>query len=146
MRCKICHRPLTDPKSIEKGIGPVCASKGEYQNNSLFNEEKKHHIVTCGFNGDIILARNKEGRPLVNIPQEIEYHSPTGFEWGYGGSGPADLALNILLKFTNKDIAFALHQSFKWRIIATLPEEGGIIKGEEIKNWIQDKINIIKNF
>src|SRR5512135_81505 len=23
-------------------------------------------------------------------------HSPTGFSWGYGGSGPADLALSIL--------------------------------------------------
>lgn len=27
---------------------------------------------------------------------EIRSHSPTGFEWGYGGSGPAQLALAIL--------------------------------------------------
>ena len=27
---------------------------------------------------------------------EIRNHSPTGFEWGYGGSGPAQLALAIL--------------------------------------------------
>ena len=27
---------------------------------------------------------------------EIRNHSPTGFEWGFGGSGPAQLALAIL--------------------------------------------------
>lgn len=26
-------------------------------------------------------------------------HSPTGMNWGYGGSGPADLALSILCNF-----------------------------------------------
>ena len=28
--------------------------------------------------------------------EHVECHSPTGYEWGYGGSGPADLALSIL--------------------------------------------------
>lgn len=28
--------------------------------------------------------------------KEIRNHSPTGFEWGYNGSGPAQLALAIL--------------------------------------------------
>jgi hypothetical protein len=26
-KCGICHRTLTDPESIERGIGPVCADK-----------------------------------------------------------------------------------------------------------------------
>ena len=26
-RCKICHRELTNPTSIAKGIGPVCERK-----------------------------------------------------------------------------------------------------------------------
>lgn len=32
------------------------------------------------------------GTPL----RHVVVHSPDGFEWGYGGSGPADLALAIL--------------------------------------------------
>ena len=32
----------------------------------------------------------------TNVPHLVVHHSPTGYEWGYGGSGPADLALNIL--------------------------------------------------
>ena len=36
-----------------------------------------------------------DGRPL-NPRLDLWNHSPTGFEWGYGGSGPAQLALAIL--------------------------------------------------
>jgi len=53
----------------------------------------------------IICKRALDGTPEVNIKQEIVCHSPTGFEWGYGGSGPADLALNILYYVTrDKDL------------------------------------------
>lgn len=38
---------------------------------------------------------NEEGAARIHLPH-LEYHSPTGFAWGYGGSGPADLALSIL--------------------------------------------------
>jgi hypothetical protein len=34
-------------------------------------------------------------RPLATF-EEIRNHSPDGFEWGYHGSGPAQLALAIL--------------------------------------------------
>jgi hypothetical protein len=37
------------------------------------------------------------------LRQRIVYHSPTGFEWGYAGSGPADLALNILADAAGDD-------------------------------------------
>lgn len=36
-----------------------------------------------------------DGRPLL-MRLELRNHSPTGFEWGYGGSGPAQLALAIV--------------------------------------------------
>lgn len=49
-------------------------------------------------------------------------HSPTGFEWGYGGSGPAQSALAILLDFTNDEhAAVSLHQDFKWKLVSQWP-------------------------
>ena len=27
-RCGICHRPLSDPASVSRGIGPICAGHG----------------------------------------------------------------------------------------------------------------------
>jgi len=53
--------------------------------------------------------------------QEIWDHSPDGFNWGYAGSGPAQLALAILLELTDKQTAINNHQKFKNDIIANLP-------------------------
>jgi hypothetical protein len=54
--------------------------------------------------------------------QRVYNHSPDGFAWGYGGSGPAQLALAILLKLTrNPEKAVRQHQDFKWKYITTLP-------------------------
>ena len=47
--------------------------------------------------------------------QKIQNHSPNGFNWGYGGSGPAQLALAIVLKLTGKSDNY---QDFKWDVIA----------------------------
>lgn len=48
-------------------------------------------------------------------------HSPTGFEWGYQGSGPAQLALAILAACTSDALAKRQHQAFKRQYIASLP-------------------------
>ena len=52
--------------------------------------------------------------------QEIVNHSPDGFCWGYGGSGPSQLALAILLELLSKEDAFYHYQDFKQRLIAKL--------------------------
>ena len=51
-------------------------------------------------------------------------HSPTGFSWGYGGSGPAQLALALLLEMgLSNAAALSCYQLFKLRFIAVLPDE-----------------------
>ena len=51
----------------------------------------------------------------------VTNHSPSGFAWGYGGSGPAQLALALLLEAGASDReAQLLHQDFKWAHIANL--------------------------
>ncbi len=35
--------------------------------------------------------------------RQVVFHSPTGLEYGYGGSGPADTALSILAHFYGVD-------------------------------------------
>jgi len=52
--------------------------------------------------------------------QRVWNHSPDGFECGYGGSGPAQLALAILIEAgLSNERACHLHQAFKWEFIAT---------------------------
>ena len=60
--------------------------------------------------------------PLKSL--RLRNHSPDGFEWGYGGSGPAQAALALLLDQTrNRCVALKLYQDFKFRVVAGLPEE-----------------------
>ena len=67
------------------------------------------------------------GNPRLLDPkpsQQLHNHSPAGFEWGYGGSGPAQLALSILLDFTgDEEVALNNYQAFKYQFIASLSQE-----------------------
>ena len=52
---------------------------------------------------------------------EVANHSPTGFEWGYGGSGPAQLALALLLDYTDdEEFALAQYTEFKNEVVSQL--------------------------
>jgi hypothetical protein len=63
------------------------------------------------------------GRPL-NPRLDLYNHSPTGFEWGYCGSGPAQLALAILADHLADDRqALDVYQRFKWAVIVELPRK-----------------------
>jgi hypothetical protein len=60
-----------------------------------------------------------DGEYLDPAPSQKEWnHSPDGFNWGYGGSGPAQLALAVILKITGKPDNY---QHFKWNVISKLP-------------------------
>ena len=56
---------------------------------------------------------------LPHEGQKVHNHSPDGFSWGYGGSGPAQSALAICLHiFKNKHVATALYQNFKFAYVS----------------------------
>jgi hypothetical protein len=82
----------------------------------------------------------KNGQPLSPAPsQKLRNHSPDGFNWGYGGSGPAQLALALLLDVSgNSNTALAHYQRFKWEKIAALELDLPWDMSEsEIENWLQ---------
>lgn len=54
--------------------------------------------------------------------QKIRNHSPDGFQWGYGGSGPSQLALALVLDLGVADwAAEVIYQRFKDEVVCTLP-------------------------
>lgn len=69
--------------------------------------------------------------------QTVINHSPDGFAWGYMGSGPAQLALAILLHYTNDvELSIRYYQRFKEEIIAPLPLEHFHLREGRVKKWI----------
>ena len=66
-----------------------------------------------------------DGQKCQPLPLRLDLfnHSPTGFSWGYGGSGPAQLALALLADaLADDDRAVRLHQEFKFKVVACWPE------------------------
>lgn len=93
--------------------------------------------------------QGKSPKPL----RHVNYHSPDGFEWGYGGSGPADLALSILahhlgetwvngpylrnLKITaTAPLCWKFHQDFKRDVIARFDRGSWELTSKEVGAWL----------
>jgi len=79
------------------------------------------------------------GTSALPLRLELRNHSPTGFCWGYMGSGPSQLALAILAHHLhNKERALALYQSFKEQVIARLPKDDSFqLTGEQVGMWVK---------
>lgn len=85
---------------------------------------------------DVVLWRDERGTAYASVPHAVR-HSPSGIEWGYTGSGPADLALSVLLAFADEVTAEALHVRFKDEVVAQLPHEGGVLRARAVRCWIE---------
>jgi hypothetical protein len=89
-------------------------------------------------NGSIKVQRVECTGQLSPLPLRLDLwnHSPTGFNWGYGGSGPAQLALALLCDVLGDDReAVRLHQAFKWDVVARLGDEWMLV-ADEIRDWV----------
>ena len=89
----------------------------------------------CGeqivYKGDRILSPTRS--------QKLYNHSPDGFNWGYYGSGPAQLALALLYDVTgDKELSLHLHQNFKFNFVGNWKEKFSITS-DEIREWIKEQ-------
>lgn len=87
--------------------------------------------------------------------QAVTNHSPDGFNWGYAGSGPAQLALAVLLGagWSEHDASVS-YQTFKWEVLLDLPQCADFeidvewqrldcVEGEWVGGkWLVTKINM----
>jgi len=95
----------------------------------------------CGYRyqeaGPLVVA--KDGEPLSPLPsQKVFNHSPDGFQWGYGGSGPAQLSLALLLDVTGDPaLSVRLHQTFKHQFVAAWGEKWKIWS-DDIETWVEE--------
>jgi Family of unknown function (DUF6166) len=79
-------------------------------------------------------------KPPIALPLRLDLrnHSPTGFAWGYEGSGPAQLALALLCDTIGESKATLLYQDFKRFFVAALsPDEPWELSENDILAWVK---------
>lgn len=153
--CGRCGRELTDPESVQRGYGPVCASKIAAHQEQVVEETGDRFLWDPPLHEKLVL-KLEDGKVYTNVPHLV--HSPhgPGFAWGYGGSGPAELALNLTQYVLNREgfqgqtiegyegreyfqRAWRIHQRVKWAFIANAPEEGIEIPYETIHQLVMEQ-------
>ena len=74
---------------------------------------------------------------------KVKNHSPSGFNWGYSGSGPSQTALAILCEVTANTEALQYYQKFKDHFIATMPNQtvSWYIKASLVELWLSIQRN-----
>lgn len=87
-----------------------------------------------------------DGKPL-DPRLDLRRHSPTGLEWGYSGSGPAQLSLAILAHHFGEpprkeeprtpSRAELLYQGFKSAVVAQWDGDVWTITSDEIEAVVQ---------
>jgi len=111
------------------------------QDTTIYPETRyfAHRISECGHQ-PVYKQLLPDGEPVELSPapsQKLHNHSPDGFQWGYGGSGPAQLALALLLDATtNPSTALSYYQEFKWDRVAELGDEWSMNRSG-ILGWIR---------
>lgn len=73
---------------------------------------------------------------FLNPRLDLANHSPDGFQWGYAGSGPAQLALALLADAADDETARGLYQIFKQEIVAKIDDDSWRMTSDEINLWI----------
>jgi hypothetical protein len=101
-------------------------------------------FVGVRINGKCIVYRlDPPDCTTLNMALHLRQHSPTGLEWGYRGSGPAQLALAILFDvLSDGQAALLLYQRFKHETVATLPRAGWVMDTEWVEEWIMKQITL----
>jgi len=153
--CIKCGKTLTDPVSIKRNMGPTCWGSDIHAKGPDVKDSEHMSFLDVPMSEGIILMRRENG-VSTNVPWVVIEGSPDGYEWGYNGSGPNDLSLNIIEnilrgmqyrgqrskahKGTAYSLSHFLRVSFTREFVGKMPEEGGFIDYKTAKRWVLNRL------
>ena len=93
---------------------------------------------SCNINALVLKVVNGHETPIDWRLKEVN-HSPTGLEWGYGGSGPAQLAWCLLREAgLTRPQTQLLYQQFKAEVVSRFNNSGFEITKKDILQWTKN--------
>src|SRR5574337_1046898 len=126
-------------------IGQIDTMESQHHHRPEKVASERELLMTCirGLRTEngLLVTINNEVLQLPPLQNNEVRHSPTGFNWSYGGSGPAELARAILIAVFpgNEEVRHSrCYQRFKWSKIA--PAQGDYLEltSTEIEEWYAD--------
>ena len=90
--------------------------------------------------GCIVELDNEGYVTLLSLEKSLQVvdHSPDGFQWGYTGLGPAQLAAVILYEITgDPEITHTYYQLFKFDTVSNGTQTFEISE-TKVRNWLQE--------
>lgn len=96
--------------------------------------DRKHELLAR-----IESSEHPTRRPL----RHIEVHSPDGFEWGFNGNGPADLAHAVLADHLGVEPTTAVRLMFRDQIVAAFPQDRFYAPASLIGGWVAAHRDVI---
>ena len=156
--CSICGRPLKDPESVKRGIGPECLAKLQAKIEQATKSGQaippQYWEITpadlpTGPDTKLYRGSRISGIAQVYVDEaggashplgHVVYHSPTGMDWGYSGSGPSDLARSILTDCSGIRVADMLYQRFKAEVVVKLAEKHWMFTETFVRRWLEEAV------
>lgn len=149
LHCPACHGLVNQPCPLCEC--PLCFSGDE-------KSRLKWWLETAGplwdwdvfYHGErvkdhCLVIRRKPGWPHEELSPrfDLRTHSPDGFNWGYGGSGPAQLALALLADATTDLVALEYYQSFKRDFLEREKRKKWSIRARDIRTWLMLEADLL---
>jgi Family of unknown function (DUF6166) len=92
---------------------------------------------TAGEGRVTVHQQGKQPRPL-DPRFDLRRHAD-GFNWGYSGSGPAQLALALAADaLGDDDLARNVYQKLKFKLLGRLPKDGWALTEQQVRQVIQE--------
>ncbi|QRV18041.1 hypothetical protein JMJ58_24260 (plasmid) [Haloterrigena salifodinae] len=120
--------------------GNVPAAGSEAVPEASPGQSHRDTVEYIGFRVDgqaVVLNLSEHRRLSLERSLDLVNHSPSGFEWGYSGSGPAQLACALLLDYyDDEQFAREHYITFRNQVVSQLECDGAAacwhLPGEEI--------------
>lgn len=159
-RCQICGRDLTDPLSVKRGIGPDCYAKlkADAELDAAYRKarevlgqpaipdteappsEEVVYVLPRHEYRARALRDGRETRLELGIETGAYYpKSPDGHSYGYNGSGPNQLAFDVLTDYLGEQPPPALRLAFVRRFVAGEGGDVWTVRASEIRGWLVER-------
>jgi hypothetical protein len=110
-----------------------------------------YRIFETNWRGDEVISRMcnvvvwcRSSRYDLPVRLDLRNHSPTGFDWGYSGSGPAQLALALVADCMGDELVYpSIYQTVKFKLVANFPPDAWTLTEEDLRLCVAARLSEI---